>query len=67
MNFVPDIKVDCVQMAQSVLGYNGVIVGKDFNKGSWTSEAWQKGHPEEFNDTEGPPERIPTVDERRGE
>ena len=65
-NFAPDIKVDWVRMAQSVLRYNVVIVGKYFNKGSWVSEAWKKGHPEELNDPEGPPERIPTVDERIG-
>ena len=53
-------------MAQSVLRYNVVIVNKFFNKGSWTSEAWQKGHLEEFDDPEGQPERIATVDERRG-
>ena len=37
-----DIKVDWVRMAQSVLRYNVVIVGKFFNKGSWVSEAWRK-------------------------
>ena len=53
-------------MAQSVLRYNVVIVGKFFNKGSWVSEAWRKEHPEEFEDEDnGPPERIPTVEERR--
>ena len=30
-----DIKVDWVRMAQNVLRYNVVIVGKFFNKGSW--------------------------------
>ena len=34
-----DIKVDWIRMAQSVLRYNVVIVGKYFNKGSWVSEA----------------------------
>ena len=33
-NFAPDIKVDWVRMAQRVLRYNVVIVGKIFNKGS---------------------------------
>ena len=32
-NFAPDIKVDWVRMAQNVLFYNVVIVGKFFNKG----------------------------------
>ena len=64
-NFAPEITVDWVRMAQNVLRYNVVIVGKYFNKGSWTSEAWKKGHPEEFDDPEGPPERIPTAEERR--
>ena len=65
-DFAPDINVDWVRMAQSVLRYNVVIVGKFFNKGSWVSEAWRKDHPEEFtDDPEGPPERIATVDERR--
>ena len=50
-----------MRMAQNVLRYN-VVVGKFFNKGSWVSEAWQKGHPEEL-DPERPPERIVTVEE----
>ena len=63
--FAPDIKVDWVRMAQSVLRYNVVIVGRFFNKGSWVSEAWRKDHPEEFDDEdEGPPERFATVEER---
>ena len=64
-DFSPDIQVDWVRMAQSVLRYNVVIVGKFFNKGSWVSEAWRKEHPEKLNDPEGPPERIATVEERR--
>ena len=40
--FAPDIKVDWVRMAQSVLRFNVVIVGKFFNKGSWICEAWKK-------------------------
>ena len=62
----PDIKVDWVRMAQSVLRYNVVIVGKFVNKGSWVSEAWRRDHPEEFDgDADGPPERIETAAERR--
>ena len=54
-NFAPDIKVDWVRVAQSILRYNVVIVGKFFNKGSWVSEAWRKGRQEEFdNEHEGP-------------
>ena len=65
-DFAPDIKVDWVRMAQSVLRYNVVIVGKFFNKGSWVSEAWRKAKPEEFADEpEEPPERMPTAEERR--
>ena len=61
-----DIKVDWVRMAQSVLRYNVVVVGRFFNKGSWVSEAWRKDHPEEFDDeTGGTPERIMTAEERR--
>ena len=53
-------------MAQNVLRYNVVIVGKFFNKGSWVSEAWRKEDPEEFAvEQDGPPERIPTAEERR--
>ena len=37
-------------MAQCVLRYNVVIVGKFFNKGSWVWEAWRKAHPEEFEE-----------------
>ena len=43
-------QVDWVRMAQNVLRYNVVIVGKFFNKGSWVSEAWRKEHPEEFEE-----------------
>ena len=58
-SFAPDIKVDWIRIAQNVLRYNVVIVGKFFNKGSWVSEAWRKDHPEEFVDeTEGPQEKI---------
>ena len=65
-DIAPDIKVDWVRMAQSVLRYNVVIVGRFFNKGSWVSEAWRREHPEEFADEpEGPPERIATAEERR--
>ena len=60
-----DIQVDWVRMAQSVLRYNVAIVGKFFNKGSWTSEAWRKENPDEFEDEkESPQERIPTTEER---
>ena len=65
-NFAPEITVDWVRMAQSVLRYNVVIVGKWFNKGSWVSDAWKKEHSEEIDDEAGgPPERIPTAQERR--
>ena len=47
-----DIKVDWVRMAQNVLRYNVVIVGKFFNKGSWVSETWRKENPEEECDDE---------------
>ena len=47
-NFAPDINVDWVRMAQSVLRYNVVIVGKFFNKGSWMTDAWRKEHLEEW-------------------
>ena len=61
-----DIKVDWVRMAQNVIRYNVVIVGKIFNRGSWVSEAWKKDHPEEFIDeSDGPPERMATTEERR--
>ena len=53
---LPDIQVDWVWMAQSVLRYNVVVVAKSFNKGSWVSEAWRREHPEEFGDeAEGAP------------
>ena len=65
-SFDKDIDVDWVRMAQSVLRYNVVIVGKFFNKGSWTSEAWKKEHPDDFLDEPtDPPERMPSVEERR--
>lgn len=64
-DFASDIRVDWVRMAQNVLRYNVVIVGSFFNKGSWVSEAWRKEHHEEFSDEQvGPPERIPTANER---
>ena len=65
-DFAPDIQVDWVRMAQSVLRYNLAIVGRFFNKGSWVSEAWRKERLEEFEQEPGPPERIPTAEERRG-
>ena len=65
-DFAPDIIVDWTRMAQNVLRYNVVIVGKFFNKGSWVSEAWRKEHPEEFAADEiGTPERMETGEERR--
>ena len=65
-NFASDIKVDWVMMAQSVLRYNVVIVGKFFNRGSWTSDAWRKVHADEFDgEPDGPHERIETGEERR--
>ena len=65
-NFSTDIKVDWVRMAQSVLPYNVVIVGKFFNKGSWVSATWRKSHPEELvEEPDGPSERIATVEGRR--
>ena len=65
-DIAPDIAVDWVRMAQNVLRYNVVIVGKFFNKGSWVSEAWRKEHPEEFADeVQGPPERMETTSERK--
>ena len=39
-----------MKMAQNVLRYNVVIVGKFFNKGSWVSESWRKERPEEFEE-----------------
>ena len=38
-NFAPDIKVDCVRMAQNVMRCNVVIVGRFFNNGNLVSEA----------------------------
>ena len=65
-DIAPDIKVDWARIAQNVLRYNVVIVGKFFNKGSWVSEAWRREHPEEFADeAEGLPDRIATAEERR--
>ena len=65
-DFAPDIQVDWVRMAQDVLRYNVVIVGRFFNKGSWVSETWRKEHPEELDEElDGPPERIATAVERR--
>ena len=62
-DFSRDIKVDWVRMAQNVLRFNVVIVGKFFGKGSWVSESWRKAHPEE-DEERGPPERIATAEER---
>ena len=65
-DFAPDIKIDWVRMAQNVLRYNIVIVGRFFNKGSWVSEAWRKERPEESSDDEiGAPERTETGEEKR--
>ena len=65
-DFAPDIQVDWVRMAQNVLRYNVVIVGKFFNKDSWVSEAWRREYLEEFEEEyDGPPERIATAEEWR--
>ena len=64
-DFAPDIQVDRVRMAQNVLRYNVVIVGRFFNKGSWVSEAWMKERPEEYEEElDGPPEMMLTAAER---
>ena len=64
-NFALDIQVDWVRMAQSVLRYNVVVVGKFFNKGCLMSEAWKREHPEDLEEEpDCPPERIPTTEER---
>ena len=53
-------------MAQNVLRYNVVIVGRFFNNGCWVSEAWKREHPEELEEGEiGPPERMASAEERR--
>ena len=49
-SFTKDIVVDWVRIAQSILRFNVVIVGEFFNKGSWSSDAWRKEHPDEFLD-----------------
>ena len=64
-DFAPDIKVDWIRMAQSVLRYNVVIIGKYFNKGSWVSEWWRREHPENIVEPDGPPERMMNTEERR--
>ena len=65
-DFAPDIQPDWARMAQSVLRYNVVIVGRFFNKGRCVSEAWRKEHPEEWEEeAESQPERVTTAEERR--
>ena len=49
-DFAPDIQVDWDRMAQNVIRYNVVIVGRFFTKGCLVSEAWKKEHPEEYED-----------------
>ena len=41
-NFAPDIKVDWVRMAQNVLRYNDVIVGKSSIKGAGSPKPGEK-------------------------
>ena len=63
--FAPDLEMSWVRMAQSVLRYNVVIVGKFFNVGSWASDAWRKEHPDELLDEPtDPPERTLRSEER---
>ena len=53
-------------MAQDVLQYNVVIVGKLLDKGSWMSDVWRREHPEEFDvEPDGLAERIQPAEERR--
>ena len=56
-DIAPEVEVDWVRMAQSVLRYNVVIVGKFFNKGSWVSEVWRREHPDEFEEEQESPPR----------
>ena len=64
-NFAPDIQVDWVRMAQNVMRYNVVIVGRFFNRGCCISDAWRREHPDDFEEKrESLPERIPTAQER---
>ena len=64
-DFAPDIQVDWVRMAQSVLRCDVVIVSKFFNKGSWVSESWRKEHLEEAGDeTSGTPDRMPITEDQ---
>ena len=56
-SFAPDIQVDWVRMAQNVLRYDVVIVGKFFNKGSWTSDEWRKEHPDEDTEEQEDPQK----------
>ena len=59
-DIAPDIQVDWVRMAQNVLRYNVVIVGRFFGNGSWVSDVWRTAHPEEVVEEEpdGPPQRA---------
>ena len=67
-DFAPDIKVHWVGIAQNVLRYNVVVVGRFFNKGSWVSDAWRKAHLQEFEEeSERAPGIIPTAEQRREE
>ena len=64
-NFASDIRVYWVRMAQSVLRYNLVVVGKFFDKGGLCSEAWRRENSKATADEpESPPERIQTTQER---
>ena len=47
-DFVSDIDVALVWMAQSVLHCNVVAVGRYYDKGRRASEMWRRDHPEDF-------------------
>ena len=67
-DFAPDIQVDWCGWHRTSCTTTSSLLGSFSIRGSWMSEAWRKVHHDEFADEpDGPPERIPTPEERRGQ
>ena len=65
-DFAHDIKIDWVRIAQCMLRYNVVIVGKFFNKGNWVADVWMEEHlDEKEEEPDGPPEMFANAEEKR--
>ena len=64
-SFSPDIEVDLVRMAQNVIRYNVMIVGKFSTKGAGAPKRGKGAPRKEEEEPDGPLERITNAEEIR--